>query len=542
MPTIVAPGGTPIPQLAPSTPPDVGPALASPEQVRPVEVGGEVAIQRVTFSGVTVLPPAELEDLPPMLTGEAVLIADIERARAVIVSKYRERGFVFVTTDATIRADGTLEFQIVEGFVSEVRLEGDVGPAGNQVLRFLNRLVDAGPLNIATMERQLLLAQNIPGLTVQSVLRPADTAPGALTLIAQVSRRAVTGYLTADNRASPYSGPEQGLAAVQFNSFTSFGEQTELAFFYGRDTTQVFGQASWRGFVTDSGLQARFYAGHGANNPSGVLGSLGYEGISTVAGTSLTYPLILQRSQSLDLVTAFDINRSDIWLKGSDDGRLHLSQDNLAIIRVGLDWTTFDILAGEMRPATNAVSMQISQGVTGNLGDMPSRFGAKGDFTKFNLDASRTQTLFAPWPGSVLAFEGTVAGQWTNDILPLSEKFYFGGNRLGRGFYAGEITGDRAVAVSAELQLTARHQFNVLDHPVQVTPTYYVFTDAGWTFENQVIDPDRRLHSFGVGVRMQLNDRFEVQLEADRRFAHQSQTPSAKQSDDRFFWRILARF
>lgn len=545
-PVIVAPGGTPIPQLAPMSRPAVGPNPGAAGQVTPVEADGEIAVERVRFSGITVLDPAEFEDLQARLSGPAVAIAAIEKARAAIVSRYRERGFVFVTADATIRADGTLEFQVVEGFVSEVRLEGDIGPAGDQVLRFLNRLVDAGPVNIAAMERQLLLAQDIPGLTVRSVLRPSDVAPGALVLVAQVSRRAVSGYLSADNRASPYSGPEQGLAAIQFNSFTIFGEQTELAYFHGRNATQAFGQASWRGFLNDSGLQARFYAGHGATNPSGVLGSLGYEGVSTIAGASLAYPLIRQRSQSLDLVAAFDFNESDIRLKAANGGHLQLSQDRLWIMRAGLDWTTFDIVAGETRPATNVVNLRISQGVNGDPGNMPSRLGAKGDFTKFSFDASRTQTLFAPTQGSVLALQGTVAGQWSNDVLPLSEKFYLGGNRLGRGFYAGEITGDRAVAVSAELQLTTTHHFSAFEHGVghgvRLTPTYYVFADAGWTFENLALDPDRRLHSFGVGVRTQLNERFEVQLEATRRFAHGFRNPAARPSDDQLFWRMLARF
>jgi len=542
-PAIIPPGGTPIPQLAPSSHPTVGPDLASPGQVRPVDVAGQVAIKRVRFSGVTVLSAAELEATPGMLTGPAVTIADIERARATIVTKYRERGFVFVTADATVEADGTLHFRIVEGFVSEVRLDGDVGPAGAQVLRFLNRLLNVGPLNVATMERQLLLAQDIPGLTVRTVLRPAGSAPGALSLIAQVSRRTVTGYLAADNRASPYSGPEQGLAAVQFNSFTTLAEQTEIALFHGRGSTQAFGQASWRGFIDDSGLQARLYAGHGANNPSGALRSLGYEGTSTVAGGSLIYPLIRQRSQTLNLVGAFDVSKSDIWVKGADESRLRLSQDNQGIIRAGVDWTIFDVLAGETRPATNFLNMRISQGVSGSLGDHPSRIGAEGNFTKIGWEASRTQTLFAPWPGAVFAVQGTVAGQWTDDILPLSEKFYLGGNRLGRGFYAGEMTGDRAVAVSGELQLTTSHQFNGFNLGLRLVPTYYIFADAGWTFENLAVDPNQRLHSFGLGVRMQVNERFEVQLEAARRFADQTQSLAAQSSQqDRFFWRVLARF
>lgn len=541
---LVPPGGTPIPQLAPPSLPRVGPGLAPPGPARPAEdVAGAVAIRDVTFLGATAFSPAELAAASGALTGPAVPIAAIENARAAIVTMYRERGFAFVTADATVGPDGTLRFQIAEGFISEVRLDGDVGPAGTQVLRFLNRLVNVQPLDIATMERQLLLAQDIPGLTVRTVLRPAGTAPGALSLVAQVSRRAVTGYITADNRGPRFSGPEQALAAVQFNSFTSLGEQTELALFYGRAATQVFGQASWRGYIGGSGLQVRLYAGHGTSNPSGVLRSLGYEGSSTVAGASLTYPLIRRRSQTLNLVGAFDTIDSEIWVDGSGGGRARLSRDSLRILRAGADWTTFDLLAGEMRPATNFMSLRLSQGVGGALGQDASRLGARGDFTKINGEATRTQALFAPWSGATVALQGTVAGQWSNDILPLAEKFYLGGNRLGRGFYSGEVTGDSAIAVSGELQLLTTHEFDAWGLGLRLAPTYYLFTDAGWTFENQAADPDRRLHSFGLGVRMQVNERFEAQLEGVHRVTRQPQGGHVRPlRADGLFWRVLARF
>jgi hemolysin activation/secretion protein len=428
-PGIVPPGGTPIPQLAPSNLPRVGPGLTAPGPARPAEgVTGQAVIRSVTYLGSTAFSPAELAAVSGTLTGPAVPVSEIENARAAIVSLYRERGFAFVTADATVGPDGTLRFQIAEGFISEVRLDGDVGPVGTQVLRFLNRLVNVQPLDVATLERQLLLAQDIPGLTVRTVLRPAGTAPGALSLVAQLSRRAVTGYVTADNRGPRFSGPEQGLAAVQFNSFTSMGEQTELALFYARATTQIFGQASWRGYIGGSGLQVRLYAGHGTSNPSGVLRSLGYEGESTVAGASLTYPVIRRRSQTLNLIGAFDTIDSDIWVDGTNGQRARLSQDSLRMLRAGADWTTFDLLAGESRPGTNFVSLRLSQGVGGSLGRNPARLGSTGDFTKLAGEATRTQALFSPWSGALVSIQGTVAGQWSNDILPLAEKFYLGGN------------------------------------------------------------------------------------------------------------------
>ena len=76
-----------------------------------------------------------------------------------------------------------------------------------QCLRFLNRLTEKQPIDSLTLERYLLLAQDVPGVSVRAVLEPSSDQPGALNLIAQVSRQAVSGMATIDNRAFNQTGP-----------------------------------------------------------------------------------------------------------------------------------------------------------------------------------------------------------------------------------------------------------------------------------------------------------------------------------------------
>lgn len=545
---IIPQGGSPVPLLAPTPPPAVGPGLSNAPPAVPAGAQGSVAVTAVTFEGATAFPMSRLGALAGGLTGPAVPLSALEEARAAIVSLYRGEGYAFVTADALLGADGTLRFRIAEGFISEVRLDGDIGPAGTQVLRFLNRLLNIQPLDVAALERQLLLAQDIPGITIRTVLRPAGTAPGALSLVAQVSRQAISGYLTADNRGPRFAGREQGLAAVQFNAFTEFGERTELALFYARGSTQVFGQASVQAFIGGSGLQVRLYAGRGAARPSGVLRGIGFEGETTTAGIALSYPVIRQRSQTLNVIGGFDLLESEVRVEDGAGQTQLLARDSLRVLRLGAEWTVFDLLLGESRPATNFLLARGSQGIAGlgaTASDAPdaSRLGARSGFTKFNAELTRTQALFAPWQGALVSLQGTIAGQWSNDLLPLSEKFYLGGNRLGRGFFAGEVTGDRAIALSAELQLATQHEVTAFGASLRLRPLYYTFYDHGRTFENRDTDPDRRLSSIGMGVRVQVNERFEAQIEGVRRLTRQPTSRNVPAlPEDALFWRVLARF
>lgn len=542
---VTPPSGTPVPELAPPTAPRVGPGTTLPPAPAPSEDPALVQTLPITaleIVGATAFPEERLRAAAGALVGPAVPLRRIEEARVAILGLYRDAGYVFTAVDAIVERGGLLRLVVTEAEITEVLLDGDIGPAGTQVLRFLNTVVGLRPVNIRALERWLLLAEDVPGVSLRTVLRPAGTVPGALSLVAQVGRRPITGYLAADNRGFRRTGPEQALAAVQFNSFSEFGERTELALFYAAGRTQVFGQVSSEVFLGGSGLRLRAYAGTGDSTPAAPFRDVGYKGTTSVGGLALSYPLIRQRQQTLTLLAGFDLIESEIKLASQRIGR-----DSLRVARLGGDWLVYDLLAGDDRPAVNALVLRLSQGIAGlgasGSGDPGlSRSGAKTDFTKLTLELTRVQTLFSPWPGVTLSLQGTLAGQWSSDVLPQAEKFYLGGSRLGRGYYAGEVTGDRALAGSLELQLALPWQGDFAGHAVVVDPVLYTFYDAGQTWENRSQDPDRSISSFGLGARFRLTEHAEFLVEGVRRFERR---PGGAQTErlrrDAVFWRLLLR-
>ena len=64
------------------------------------------------------------------------------------------------------------------------------------------------------------------------MLEPSADQPGALNLIAQVSRQTVSGLASIDNRAFNETGPIEILGVLDLNSFTEFGEKTEFSFYH----------------------------------------------------------------------------------------------------------------------------------------------------------------------------------------------------------------------------------------------------------------------------------------------------------------------
>lgn len=548
----VVPQGSPIPRILPSLPPRVAPGTdltlpATPSAVPAVDV----PIRSVVVAGATAFPADRLSGLTAGLVGPSISVARIEAARAALLTLYRGEGFVLTTVTANVSPGGELRFNVIEGRIAEVKLEGDIGPAGVQVLRFLNHLTERQPIDNDTLERWLLLAQDIPGVTLHAVLQPSLNDPGALTLVAQVARQTVNGLVTADNRAFRQTGPVETLSVVDINSLTQLGERTELSIYHTDGGTQNFGQASSEFFVGGSGLKVRIYGGYGKAQPSGFFRSIGYNGFTTTFGVVAIYPLIRARQQTLNLLASLDALESEIRTNsGVDSQPDRASRDSLRIVRVGAEYAIEDGLAGDTRPAVNFASLRVSQGVpglggTGNHNPTPGRLNERIDFTKVAFEISRTQTLFVPWSGSSVALNARIVGQGSHGVLPPAEKFFLGGSEINRGFYSGEVSGDNTLAGSLELRLNTGIDLSAFSYPIPVTAQFYAFYDRGETWENQKTDPNTRISSEGIGGRFNITPHTEFDIEGvvrNTRLPVGTVGVVKPLKADAVYWRVLARF
>src|SRR5271165_4266090 len=396
------PQGSPIPRILPSAPPSVGPGATIPQPEAPQTVPtGTAAIRSVTIEGATAYTTQQLAATIGDLIGPDTPLAKIEAARLAILDRYREGGFILTAVFASIDPQGTLTFLVTEGRIAEVKLDGDIGPAGTTVLRFLNHLTEQRPIDIATLERWLLLAQEVPGVTLRAVLRPSTDEPGALTLIAEVKRAAFSGLLVADNAAYPLTGPAEGLLVLDANSFTEYGDKTEASIYHTSGNTSNFGQVSTELFVGGTGLRVQIYGGYGPTHPSSPLRDIGYEGTTTVFGVSERSPVIRRRQQTLDLTASLDAIESDVDI---GNGAVSVSKDTFRVLRVGASYALHDTMLGADRSATNSVKVRLSQGLPAfgasvSVGNTTPAASAVTGFTKINAEISRTQTLLEPWNG-----------------------------------------------------------------------------------------------------------------------------------------------
>lgn len=543
------PATNPVERMAPTVAPQLRPALQGApiiERRGPAEAP-PVRIARVVFTGNSALSDVMLAARIGDISASPVPQTRIEEARLAVLRAYRDAGYPFVSVAAGLTPlpdqSVALTFAVTEGFVAEVRIEGDrdaIGPAGAQILGFLGRLVGQRPASASALERALLLSADVPGMRVGGTVRPLQTEPGALQLVVQVERKPVSGYFSVDNRGFDKVGPWQGLLVGGANSFTRFGERTELAIFGARSDSQRFAQVSSEFFVGSSGLRLKGYAGAGRTRPLGDLRDIGYVGETQVAGFSATYPVKRSRPFNFNLVGAFDIFESEV-LTSAGGSPTRASLDKVRALRFGGDAQILENTVVFFLPAaTTIANLRAHRGVdmfgatpTGSLSS--GRSGADDfTFTKLSAELQRTQPIWSPASGQMISVQGLAAGQWSRDVLPQSEKFFLGGSRLNRGFYSGQVTGDKAVSFAVELQYDIQFD-NALGLPFgSGTPAtqFYLFRDIGRSFENLDTDTDRRLSSFGAGLRLIVNDSLQFDLEAVKRVTTRPDGAAADRLDD----------
>ncbi len=519
----------PLPGVLPAPQPSIvpPPAVVAPPAAAPLPQGPAVHIDAVRVEGVTVYSAASLAPLYAGLVGATVPRARLDAVVENLQLRYRSDGYILTVVRGEIRqADGRTIFVLraVEGYISEVKLDGDIGPAGTLAYRYLEHLTWIRPVKNSDLERYLLLVEDIPGVSVRAVLRHVSPEPGAIQLVAQLSRKPVSAYFQYDNLASPVAGPNEMLVSGTTNSFTSLGEQIQGLFYDTFNTEQIFGQVNASAFLGDEGLRLWGYAGRGNSLPGGALAIVGFNGDYTVGGLGLSYPAIRSRRLNLAVDGTFDIYNATVDITGFGSTPTTLSESDLRILRFGETLTFQDSVLADL-PAGNLFILRLSQGLPGlgassNDAPFPARPGVQNDFTKFAGEFTRVQAL-ATFGQVVTALKLSVGGQYTGDVLPPNEEFFFGGVRWGRGFFYGQVTGDRAVATTVELQANTGFAGVPLLANRRLEVQFFGFYDFGRAYNLVPGEPDQTLDSVGIGARSDLTPWLFVELSGIRRLTTQ---------------------
>jgi hemolysin activation/secretion protein len=438
------------------------------------------------------------------LTRGRIPVSELFTATADLEAAYAEAGYVLarvVLQQQTLRDGGTLDVVVINGFVEAVDTTNVPANIKERVDQLTARLVNRRGLTRRELERQLLLAGDVPGTALRSALGRGQ-GPGGTVISLDPEYQLLTGFIGFGNP----TGDELG--GITLN----FGAELNSAFGQG-ETIYVRISGAPQEFLT-SDPRSRILA-------LGAVVPVGYSGASvnveatmsdTTPDDALTptrsdfnrqslrfiYPFVRARQFNLSGQIALDRaqdsqdvigvarrfdDRLTVLRAGADVAYVHedgaLSQGNLILSR-GVD-------ALDARTAADAAGSPVPL----------SRAGADAEFTKIAGSFSHNREL-----GSRVGL--LVTGRFQSslgDPLLTSEQFSLVGSQELSAFDSGSLRGDSGWVIRSEL--STQFETNVAQTPLLLSP--YVFAGFGYAkLENPTAAEQAETEAFAYGVGVDL--------------------------------------
>ena len=490
-------------------PPRTEPQLAPPPPMESLG-GAAVTVKSFRFVGNTLLTSAQLTPAVASYVGRSLDFAALQNAALAVAAVYRKSGWVVrVYLPQQDITGGTVTIQIVEALFGDVRLEGQARRiAPSRIKSTVERMQARGtPVNAESLERALLLLNDLPGLSARGRLSEGRNQAETDLVLTIADGPLVSGDLIADNAGARYTGEARLIADASLNSRLGLADRADLVMLvsegssYGRLAYSLpLGNAGWRVGANASHLSYDIVTSE--------FSALDPHGKSTAFGVEATYPLYRSRLKNLFAAVALDDKRFD-----NESAAETTTDYSSRLVTLGLEGNLFDSFNGG---GVNTASVALSYGDLDLEGSPNEAIDAlttraAGGFGKLRVTIARQQLLT-----SRVTLYGSFSGQKASKNLDSSEKFYLGGSTGVRAYPESEGGGSEALLVNLEarVRLPARlHATGFFDWgSVHVNEDNNI---AGAATPNTI---DLK----GVGVALAWRARFGLSLSASlsRRVGH----------------------
>lgn len=452
---------------------------------RPVATGPQVTVGAIELTGLMALRRSDFADLFTPYLGRPLDSAELSTLVEAIVSRARNRGYVFATASVPAQAvsSGVLRVAVDEGRIDDVRVTGADNPA---IRGALLPLATGAPVTLAELERRLLIAGDIDGALIRRSRIVQEGGRQILVVDAKQDRLSAVAALS--NEGTRPLGPVQ--AELRLRASRLLTDRDTLTLIGSITPTEPselqYGALRYAQRVGNSGGELFGATTLSHTRPGAYLESLDLEGFAWSGTVGGSHPLFRRRAASLWIEGLFTIRRAE-----QDRADKLVRRDRLSVVRVGVFGSA---LAGGGRLRVNAtVSRGLGVFDATDAGDrLASRRDADGRFTSLGLTANWTVSVTAR-----LEAQLGVATQIASGPLLASEEVGLGGNSYLRAYDYSERSGDQGAMASIEV----RRRFDVAANRVVARPEVYGFVDGGRVTNFRGGFGSGSLASTGGGVR-----------------------------------------
>jgi hemolysin activation/secretion protein len=516
-----------------------------PEEITPVlppldfaagEAAVKIVVKRFEFTGHSVFSKGDLAKLTEPFTNREITSEDLEAARVAITKHYIDAGYISsgaLLPDQDV-AGGVVRFQIVEGKLKEVDLNGNFWFRDRWLRRQLARAA-GNPVNFDQLKTGLQLLRQNPGITqINAELKPGLVAGENILHVIVKERHPFRLGLTLGNQRPPSVGEGFGDVHFEMLSLTGNNDPLELrwgALRWSRDGTVEFGEADslfarYEFPVSPCGTTLAIHAG---KNDASIVDETFIESDilskSEEFGLTLRHPLIETLNDTLAITVGAERKHSETYLFGElpfsfSPGAIEGETDVFAW-RLGVEW----VHRNQLEVLSVRSTFSLGQYLLGATRDDPARAGGTTSGAGSGADPEIPDSKFFSWLGQVqymrrifddgkppaepeqgaarLLRESMLViranAQLSDEPLLSPEQFSLGGLHSVRGYRENQLLRDNGIFASAELRIPLALR---KDGTPIVTIAPFIDWGTGWDV-NKIEDHNESIWSAGLGLIVQ---------------------------------------
>lgn len=447
---VVPDAGSMLQQIQPVTPPKpsssgTGLTIQGPNAVK-LPDSAPFEVKSIRISGNDKIDTATLHALVADAEGKSITLSQLGELADRLTAYYHDHGYPLARAYIPAQSiqSGVVRIEVIEAKYDKIQLDNRSGVDDGLLRGTLDSLYSGQTIDQAGLDHTLLLMSDIPGLAVNSTLKPGGRVGTSDLQVGVDSAQRVTGNLVVDDYGNRYSGRTRAGGTVNWLNPLRHGDVLSLSGSTAGSGLN-YGRLSYETLVNGRGT--RLGAAYSALDYelSGSLSALNAHGTAQVGSAWARHPLVRSRDfnlygqiqyDSLELRDRIDTSAIKTY-RHLDTGTVSLSGDARDSLLSGgvntwaLAWT------GGHVDFDNS-DAQAADRVTART---------QGAFSKWNANLSRLQRLTQK-DALYLAF----AGQWAQDNLDSSRKMVVGGPYTVRGYDMGAVSGDSGYIGTAEIR------------------------------------------------------------------------------------------
>lgn len=442
--------GSLLNEIKPSLKQDVKKAPVLPSQEYQTSITGDdiikVLVNKFEIENNTVFSTELLHELIKEYEGQEHTIVEIKKIADIISKYYRKEGYFVARAyiPAQNLTDNVVKIVVIEGKYGTFKIQNSSNIENSTIEKYLSKLNNKNIIYMDDLEREIFLINSLSGLQiVDAQIAPGQKVGSSDFILTIEASKKFDGYVTIDNYGNKYTGDDRASIGGTLNSPFGYGDSVSMYALNSFNNGLKYGNLSYTLPISSSGIVANL----GVSKLKYTLGdsykSLDAYGNASVLEAEVSYPIIKNTSNSLNIKGQYSHRIMTDWMIGEDDKK---SIDDFTLSLESYNSMSLFELENYLYSTISFTHGNKSlKSSTAQTNDIIAQ--TAGDFSKVNVDL--THIVKFDNKTALTTKLNTQTG--FNRNLDSSQDLSVGGAYGLRAYGDNELSGDKGYLFSTEL-------------------------------------------------------------------------------------------